>query len=107
MFQLMVTIDPTLASLGLSDYPPLPANTDATKIEEIRRTIYVGNIAKESKQEELLDFFNDKIGEVMYLRMAGGEDLPVRYAYIEFTSQHSVVTALQNNGIEFNGNKLR
>ncbi len=43
----------------------------------------------------------------MYLRMAGSDTLPVRYAYIEFANQHSVSTALQNNGIEFKGKALR
>lgn len=43
----------------------------------------------------------------MYLRLAGGESLPVKYAYIEFSNQHTVPTALQNNGIEFGGMKIK
>lgn len=39
--------------------------------------------------------------QVMYLRMAGSEALPVSYAYIEFSNQHSVPVALQNNGIDY------
>ena len=42
--QVITTIDPRLAALGLAQYPPLPANLDAHKIEEIRRTVYVGNL---------------------------------------------------------------
>ncbi len=53
-----------------------------------------------------MQFFNDMIGEVMYLRMAGNENLPTRFAYIEFSNQSSVPTALQNNGVEFKGNRL-
>jgi RNA recognition motif-containing protein len=46
--------------------------------------------------------------QVMYLRMGhGNENLPCDYAYIEFTNQFSVPTALQNNGIEFKGRRLR
>ena len=42
--QVITTIDPRLTALGLPQYPPLPANMDPTKIEEIRRTVYVGNL---------------------------------------------------------------
>jgi probable splicing factor, arginine/serine-rich 7 len=42
--QVITTIDPRLTALGLPQYPPLPASMDPSKIEEIRRTVYVGNI---------------------------------------------------------------
>lgn len=45
--QVIATVDPEMAASGLPPYPPLPANTDASKVEEIRRTVYVGNIPKE------------------------------------------------------------
>lgn len=44
--QMFTTHDPKLTALGLPQYPPLPGNTDPAKIEEIRRTVYVGNLAK-------------------------------------------------------------
>lgn len=103
----MVTIDPSLAARGLPSYPPLPSNTDAVKLEEIRRSIYVGNVPDKANPEELVEFFSKNIGEVMYARMAGDSSATMRYAYVEFTHQHSVPTALQNNGIEFMGNRLR
>lgn len=62
-FQLY-TIDPTLTALGLPPYPALSANMDERRIEEIRRTIYVGNLPKECDSNELMWFFNDNIGEV-------------------------------------------
>ncbi|VDK48324.1 unnamed protein product [Anisakis simplex] len=106
-FQLL-TVDPTLTALGLPPYPALSANTDASKVEEIRRTIYVGNLPKECDPQEVMQFFNDNIGEVMYLRMASGnENLQCGYAYVEFTNQPTVPIALQNNGIEFKGRCLR
>ena len=40
----MHTIDPKLIELGLPQYPNLPGKTDPSKIEEIRRTIYVSNL---------------------------------------------------------------
>lgn len=57
-------MDPTLAALGLPPYPALSANTEASKVEEIRRTVYVGNIPKDCEGEEVMQFFNDSIGEV-------------------------------------------
>uniref|UniRef100_A0A0R3RZ47 RRM domain-containing protein n=1 Tax=Elaeophora elaphi TaxID=1147741 RepID=A0A0R3RZ47_9BILA len=115
--QMLLTVDPTLAALGLPPYPTLSANTEASKVEEIRRTVYVGNIPKDCDGEEVMKFFNDSIGEthvqnakkeVMYLRMTSGtENLPCAYAYIEFTNQPTVPIALQNNGIEFKGRCLR
>lgn len=105
---LLLTVDPTLAALGLPPYPTLSANTEASKVEEIRRTVYVGNIPKDCVGDEVMKFFNDSIGEVMYLRMTSGtENLPCAYAYIEFTNQPTVPIALQNNGIEFKGRCLR
>ncbi|KAM3719383.1 putative splicing factor, arginine/serine-rich [Dirofilaria immitis] len=62
--QMLLTVDPTLAALGLPPYPTLSANTEASKVEEIRRTVYVGNIPKDCVGEEVMKFFNDSIGEV-------------------------------------------
>ena len=42
--QLIYTMDPQLAQLGLTQYPPLPASTDTTKLEEIRRTVAISNL---------------------------------------------------------------
>uniref|UniRef100_A0A915PW04 RRM domain-containing protein n=1 Tax=Setaria digitata TaxID=48799 RepID=A0A915PW04_9BILA len=63
-FMELLTVDPTLAALGLPPYPALSANTEPSKVEEIRRTVYVGNIPKDCAGEEVMKFFNDSIGEV-------------------------------------------
>uniref|UniRef100_A0A915ECC7 Enoyl-[acyl-carrier-protein] reductase, mitochondrial n=1 Tax=Ditylenchus dipsaci TaxID=166011 RepID=A0A915ECC7_9BILA len=106
--KVIVTIDPNLVALGLPPYPPLPAIMEPSKIEEIRRTVYVGNLEKSCDGDELMNFFNTNIGEVMYLRMTTGSDsLPCAYAYVEFSNQTSVSLALQNNGIEYQGRTLR
>ncbi|KJH41730.1 hypothetical protein DICVIV_12291, partial [Dictyocaulus viviparus] len=105
---VLLTADPQMEALGLPSYPPLPGNTDLAKVEEIRRTIYVGNLPKGVDGQVVLDFFNSYVGEVMYLRMAIAPDtLPCAYAYVEFTNQTSVPIALQNNGIDFQGRPLR
>ncbi|KAI6228353.1 hypothetical protein M3Y95_00613500 [Aphelenchoides besseyi] len=106
--EMLYTVDPTMTALGVAQYPPLPANTEPSKVEEIRRTVYIGGLKKDTDGEELMKFLNATIGEVMYLRMtAGNEYLPCLYAYVEFSNQASVPLALQNNGIEFNNAPLK
>lgn len=105
---LLITVDPTLEQLGLPAYPPLPADTDSAKVEEIRRTVYVGNLPKGVDGNEVLELFNMYFGEVMYARMASGPDaLPCAYAYVEFSQQASVCNALQNDGFEFKERPLK
>uniref|UniRef100_A0A0N4Z9U2 RRM domain-containing protein n=1 Tax=Parastrongyloides trichosuri TaxID=131310 RepID=A0A0N4Z9U2_PARTI len=106
--EMLYTTDPDMEALGLPSYPPLPANTELDIVEEIRRTIYISNIPLEIDGQEVVDFFNDAFGEVMYYRMCqiNGTD-KCNYAYLEFSNQISVPIALQNSGIEFKGNPLR
>lgn len=91
---------PSLSISSLAQvHSHIPASSDSSRAEEIRRTIYVGNIDATfiSTPEQLLKFFND-IGEVKYIRLAGDESKPTRYAFVEFTHQSSVVDALKYNG---------
>ncbi|UMM17829.1 hypothetical protein L5515_014188 [Caenorhabditis briggsae] len=64
---VLITVDPTLEQLGLPAYPPLPADTDNGKVEEIRRTVYVGNLPKGIDGKEVLDLFNMYFGEVRFI----------------------------------------
>lgn len=57
------TIDPTLAAKGAPNYPALPAGLSDENIEEIRRTIYVGNLDPNLTNEMVLKFFS-QCGEV-------------------------------------------
>lgn len=95
--QVITTIDPRLTALGLPQYPHLPVNTDPARIEEIRRTVYIGNLDSTIPPDQVLKFFND-IGEVKYIRVAGDDTQPTRFAFVEFTYQSSVANALQHNG---------
>ena len=56
--QMITTIDPKLTEMGLPQYPPLPGNVDPQRIEEIRRTIYVGNLDPTVTPEQVLNFFS-------------------------------------------------
>lgn len=95
--QVITTIDPRLTALGLPQYPHLPVNTDPARIEEIRRTVYIGNLDSTIPPDQVLEFFNG-IGEVKYIRVAGDDTQPTRFAFVEFTHQSSVANALQKNG---------
>ncbi|OTF70659.1 RNA binding protein-like protein, partial [Euroglyphus maynei] len=103
--QSITTIDPRLNALGLPQYPPLSPSLDPAKIEEIRRTIVVSNVNKQTTPEQLLEFFN-QFGEVKYLRMTTDENDVIKSAMIEYTDQSSVANALQNTGITFQGSQL-
>ena len=104
--QVISTIDPRLTALGLAQYPPLPATTDPSRVEEIRRTVYVGNLDSKLSAETVLEYFN-AIGEVKWVRMAGDETQPTRFAFVEFTDQSSVANALQYNGAQLANRPLK
>ncbi len=85
---------------------PLNAVADPTKQEEIRRTVYVANLATSISPEQLLTFFTQS-GEVKYVRMAGDQSLPLKSAFIEFTEMSSVPNALALNGTHLADKPIR
>lgn len=104
--QLISTSDPRLTALGLPQYPHLPINTDPFRIEEIRRTVYIGNLDSTVPPDQVLKFFND-IGEVKYIRMAGDDTQPTRFAFVEYNHQSSIANALQHNGFILGSRALK
>lgn len=101
--QVIMTIDPKLELNNLPEYPALPVNYDAHKIEETRRTILVYNVEPDWRLEDLMDFFY-RAGEVKYARFA--ETNGERLAMIEFSEQRSVIDALKLHGSEFKSSRL-
>lgn len=99
--QVIQSHDPKMASLGLPQYPPLPATYDARKIEEIRRTVLASDVGNLTPQQ-LIDHFC-LAGEVKYLRFCEREADKIKYALIEMTEQASVISALQLNDSTFEG----
>lgn len=55
--------------------------------------------------EQILTFFG-QVGEIKYVRMAGDDTEGGKCAYIEFTDQRSLATALTYNGVMFQGRPL-
>lgn len=122
---------------SVSSQPPLMGNVDPTKVDEIRRTVYVGNLNSQvtgcwicggqqrprvnaqliegapdsfclqtTTAEQLLEFFR-QVGSVKFVRMAGDETQPTRFAFVEFSEQDSVARALTFNGVMFGDRPLK
>lgn len=56
--------------------------------------------------EQLLDFFQ-QVGDVKFVRMAGDETQPSRFAFVEFVEQDAVARALTFNGVMFGDRPLK
>ncbi|XP_016894299.1 splicing regulatory glutamine/lysine-rich protein 1 isoform X2 [Cynoglossus semilaevis] len=96
-----------LETSSLSSQPPLMGNVDPSKVDEIRRTVYVGNLnSQTTTAEQLLQFFK-QVGDVKFVRMAGDETQPTRFAFVEFVEQDSVARALTFNGVMFGDRPLK
>ncbi|XP_068608913.1 splicing regulatory glutamine/lysine-rich protein 1 isoform X2 [Brachionichthys hirsutus] len=97
-------LDPTMSALS---QPPLMGNVDPSKVNEIRRTVYVGNLNSQTTMaDQLLEFFK-QVGDVKFVRMAGDETQPTRFAFVEFVDQESVARALTFNGVMFGDRPLK
>ncbi|XP_051953847.1 splicing regulatory glutamine/lysine-rich protein 1 isoform X2 [Xyrauchen texanus] len=105
---LKTSLDTSVAALsGITSQPPLMGNVDPSKINEIRRTVYVGNLnSQTTTAEQLLEFFK-QVGDVKFVRMAGDETQPTRFAFVEFADQDSVSRALTFNGVMFGDRPLK
>ncbi|KAM9794621.1 splicing regulatory glutamine/lysine-rich protein 1 [Syngnathus typhle] len=96
--------EPAVSSLQQT---PLMGNVDPTKVDEIRRTVYVGNLnSQTTTAEQLLEFFQ-QVGDVKFVRMAGDETQPSRFAFVEFVEQDAVARALSFNGVMFGDRALK
>uniref|UniRef100_A0A672MX90 Splicing regulatory glutamine/lysine-rich protein 1 n=1 Tax=Sinocyclocheilus grahami TaxID=75366 RepID=A0A672MX90_SINGR len=102
------SLDTSVAALNaIASQPPLMGNVDPSKIDEIRRTVYVGNLNSQSTTaEQLLKFFK-QVGDVKFVRMAGDETQPTRFAFVEFADQELVARALTFNGVMFGDRPLK
>lgn len=103
--QVIQSHDPKLLAAGLPPYPPLPAAYDSRKIEEIRRTVLVGDVGVLTSQQ-LIDHFC-QAGEVKYLRFCERDVDRQKYVLIELTEQESVIPALQMNGTTIDGQTIK
>ena len=78
--------DPRLEAAGLPPYPPLPPDTPAYLVNEMRRTVIVVGIDSTVSAQQCMEFFSEA-GEVKFFRYCTRENDPVKYALVEFTDR--------------------
>lgn len=100
MLQYVTTSDPKLEAFDLPPYPQLPANYDARKIEEIRRTLVVLDVLPQWKMDDVMEHFTRLSGQVKYARLA--ETPSSRCFLLEFSEQKSIAGAMRLQGTEYN-----
>ncbi|KAL7288474.1 hypothetical protein TKK_0017555 [Trichogramma kaykai] len=103
----IATLDPKLEANGLPPYPNLPGHLDGRRIEEIRRTILVGNLDSSTTEHNIIDFFSQRNIEVKYIRLCTRDSDHDHYALVEFSEQSSVVPALLYNGDMLNDRPVK
>lgn len=54
-------LDPNITALGEIPQPPIMGNVDPSKIDEIRRTVYVGNLNSQVAFFVCLFVLNEKL----------------------------------------------
>lgn len=78
------------------------------KMEEIQRTVYIGNVNCDLTEQQLVDFFTDQCGPIVIVKMAG-ETLgkPSRFAFVEFYEIFAAQKALSMDGSTLAGLALK
>ena len=61
---LLYTKDMVLYKTGLPPFPPLPGDTEPKLVEEIRRTLVVIGVGKDTTAQEVMEYFGTGAGEV-------------------------------------------
>jgi len=87
-----------LSSIKNNNSPPsVPLSKRDKILDEIARTVYVGNIPTIITTEQLISFFS-VCGPIVYYRMAGDDNHPARFAFIEFATVQAADIAIQLSG---------
>jgi len=79
---------------GLGTIVPM---NNAQKMEEVARTVYVGNVNSQVSAQQLMAFFAG-CGDINYCRMAGDDSHPSRFSFIEFATLEAAQKAMGLNG---------
>ncbi|XP_073479570.1 splicing regulatory glutamine/lysine-rich protein 1 isoform X2 [Aquarana catesbeiana] len=83
---------------------PTPTPTPSPLASVLRREKV--DVPLTTTAEQLLEFFK-QVGDVRFVRMAGDETQPTRFAFVEFSDQNSVTRALTFNGVMFGDRPLK
>ena len=86
-------------SANSSNKPPMLPGMDPNKVDEVRRTIYVGNLGPATSAEELINHFRS-VGDISHIKMseANASGQANRFAFIEFQNTIMAQRALQLHG---------
>ncbi|KAJ1652661.1 Protein srek1IP1 [Dispira simplex] len=87
---------------------PLPGlvGKDPAQLEEISRTVYVGNLDSRTPPQRLQEFM-ETVGPVAHLKLAGDGSQLTRFAFVEYVDQATAQKALAMTGAMFAGRPLK
>jgi len=81
-----------------------PSDAQEQRNNEVKRTIYVGNLSKHCTPSHLREEFG-QIGEVVYIKFSGNADF--RYAFIEFATEQQTRMAFTFHGKVIAGQAIK
>jgi splicing factor, arginine/serine-rich 12 len=87
-------------------YPLTPSMQDPVRLDEMARTIYIGNIGPGTREEDLIRVFSTA-GPVAYVKMAGDPTQLNRFAFLEYVDVASANNALTLNNYNVDGRILK
>jgi len=81
-----------------------PSGAQEARKDEVKRTVYVGNLSKHCTPQHLRDEFST-IGEVVYIKFSGNADF--RYAFVEFATEQQARMAFTYHGKVLAGQAIK
>jgi len=81
-----------------------PSDAQEARNNEVKRTVYVGNLSKHCTPQMLRDEFS-QIGEVVYIKFSGNADF--RYAFIEFATEQQARMSFTFHGKVIAGQAIK
>merc|ERR1719499_828241 len=81
-----------------------PSGAQEARNDEVKRTVYVGNLSKHCTPQHLRDEFS-QIGEVVYIKFSGNADF--RYAFVEFATEEQARMAFSFHGKVLAGQAIK
>lgn len=81
-----------------------PSGTQEARNDEVKRTVYVGNLSKHCTPQHIRDEFS-QIGEVVYIKFSGNADF--RYAFVEFATEQQARMSFTYHGKVIAGKAIK
>merc|ERR1719499_243082 len=85
-----------------------PSGAQEARNDEVKRTVYAGNLSKHCTPQHLRDEFG-QIGEVVYIKFSGNHsgNADFRYAFIEFATEQQARMAFTFHGKVIAGQAIK